>query len=1113
MIENNCRIICASAGTGKTYRLSLEYLALILKYYGKSEFSLDNILVLTFTRKATAEIRERIIKHLELLLSDNVEDMDEQNILLNNLRELMEERFVPLSEIEKNMLLSARKELICDQSHLQVMTIDSYTGQIFRNIVRPICNIEHYDIDTEAIIKIMPLLFKHLMKPIFRESLQDLLSKKVSRSLDDYTSFFRSLIEQRWLYYLITKRKSTRDSSSNGILMNLDPDADSTEYYGNFLNAMQELIQIVVNICAEKNEASLADYFNKEFKQLVNIESNTINAIYIMDNLKRLDLDAAEKLLTILDKSNIWNKQKISAKKYTVENTELQNAQDMAKLFLADYLILKLYIPEQKQILGIWSDVLKEYDRLIYRYKNLTYNDITWLTFEALFSNEPPFLNPQSADSATEFYQFLTHRTRFLLIDEFQDTSLIQFNVLKPIIEEITAGEGSKPFGGVIVVGDEKQSIFGWRGGERDLLLNLKDIFPALKEVKMESLKQSFRCGPTLMEFINQVFSNSALHQLLQEKEMQWNYARIESQEYKKEEGSEIEFCLRNLSKSADNTNKEKDIYQDFIECMVIPALRKDETGSIAILCRTNNELTKIQHVLDEYKITSLYQPNSSIIEHHYVAPLLSWLRFQAWGDWMDFIAFLRSDYVLINTKVLKQTLAIIARTLELQKEWEKPILPDFSALPIINTLFQLSLQQQGKKATEICRDLIDFCLPSKQLSERDYLNLQRFLDILATRMLTDPEKGTSFPDLLAYFKENANSENFQQVSVNISDSLQLLTFHKSKGLQFKRVFVFYNFYGKHRDTSDTISWALSYEDKTFNKIRDYGISLHYQKIMKLSSYAPLYLQEQKREQLEEMNNLYVAITRAEQKLHLYFGFQYKEGWDAYYDKYKSESLPVAICNAVQEIFMKSTPDERGVYVQKSMFELCEKDKTEKSERSKAIREQINSSIKICHHRPFDPANYLPAEVPDIKDLKKYYLIERPNLIGDLLHFYMSFIIRNELKEHQYALYRCLNRYGAIFTGSQIDNFAARCKQVCEHNPYLFTTRWNEIFTEQEIVENSKIFRIDRLMINTAEKESLIIDYKSGDIHDPKQLINYKNALLKLPALQNYQIDTKIVPL
>ncbi len=107
MIENNCRIICASAGTGKTYRLSVEYLSLILKYYGKNEFSLDNILVLTFTRKATAEIRERIIKHLELLLSEpeTEEKQKEQKELLLNLRKLNKLKELPLSEQEKNLLL------------------------------------------------------------------------------------------------------------------------------------------------------------------------------------------------------------------------------------------------------------------------------------------------------------------------------------------------------------------------------------------------------------------------------------------------------------------------------------------------------------------------------------------------------------------------------------------------------------------------------------------------------------------------------------------------------------------------------------------------------------------------------------------------------------------------------------------------------------------------------------------------------------------------------------------------------------------------------------------------------------------------------------------------
>jgi len=477
----------------------------------------------------------------------------------------------------------------------------------------------------------------------------------------------------------------------------------------------------------------------------------------------------------------------------------------------------------------------------------------------------------------------------------------------------------------------------------------------------------------------------------------------------------------------------------------------------------------------------------------------------------MDFIAFLRSDYVLINTKVLKQTLNIISRTLEIQNERQKPVSPDFSTIPVVNEFYQLSWEQENKKATEICREIINLCLPSKQLSERDYLNLHRFLDILSTRQLTDSDKGISFPDLLTYLKDNANAEDFKQVSINADDSLQLLTIHKSKGLQFKRVFVFCNLSGKHSTDSNTLNWALEYEGNTFNRIRDYGISLHYQKILKSSSYANLYLQNQKRKQLEELNNLYVAFTRAEQKLHIYFGYKLKEGWNDYYNANKDDNLTVALCNAVFDYFNDSTSNERGVYYKKSFLQENKKETSFSSEPPKSNLEQSNYHLNIRHHRPVNWNKLVPVELPAVKDLKTYYLTERPNLIGDLLHFYMSFIIRNTPKEHNYAYYRCLNRYGAIFTVFQIEQLADRCQKVCDSNPYLFTSGWDKIFTEQEILGDSKIMRIDRLMVNTAEKVVLIADYKSGDIYDSNQLANYKTALSKLPVFKGYNIDTRIV--
>lgn len=131
---------------------------------------------------------------------------------------------------------------------------------------------------------------------------------------------------------------------------------------------------------------------------------------------------------------------------------------------LAEAIYHRYYLPEEAEILDVWSIILEEYDKLIYRYKKLGYQDIAWITFEALFSNDPPEFLFNEENSANEFYMFLSHRSRFMLIDEFQDTSLIQFNMLRPIMEEISSGFGTKEFGGLVVVGDEKQSIFGWRG-------------------------------------------------------------------------------------------------------------------------------------------------------------------------------------------------------------------------------------------------------------------------------------------------------------------------------------------------------------------------------------------------------------------------------------------------------------------------------------------------------------------------------------------------------------------------------------------------------------------------------------------------------------------------
>ncbi|MCD8481176.1 MAG: UvrD-helicase domain-containing protein [Candidatus Cloacimonetes bacterium] len=193
-------IISASAGTGKTYRLSLEYIALIVRYYEYESFSLDGVLALTFTRKASYEIRDRILEHLDSL----IEHKDEG--LLADLCRVLGRDHARLEVKEEGALISAKQEILCDKRKLQVMTIDSYISSIFRNIVRPLRSIDRYDIDLGAIEKRMPFLLKHLMQPQIRVRIDKLLQRKVERSLDDYAGFFSNLINSRWLYYVIRYR-------------------------------------------------------------------------------------------------------------------------------------------------------------------------------------------------------------------------------------------------------------------------------------------------------------------------------------------------------------------------------------------------------------------------------------------------------------------------------------------------------------------------------------------------------------------------------------------------------------------------------------------------------------------------------------------------------------------------------------------------------------------------------------------------------------------------------------------------------------------------------------------------------------------------------------------
>lgn len=1127
MNNSTIKIIKASAGTGKTYRLAVEYVKLVLQY--GTNINLDSILVLTFTRKATAEIRERIVEHLELLNSTKDKEKEAKLALIKAI--FGNENKTELHDIEKKNLQEALQKIKTDHQQLQVMTIDSYINNIFRNLVNPQKNYGDFEIDDDIVEKTLPLLYQYLLSsnPELYQKVENLLKARVTSSIDRYNLFFQSLIQNRLMLHLINVSQNHFDPDSLMYLCEHDEICEE-KAKESIEKAKKELINYILDImiiAAGKNFSNIFIVdFQRLFKEVPTTFDELITKIEEMLNptddaiQQQIRDEQSYKLLKVCikklkDNKNIYNAKTLTSKSLGNKTIEWNDYLNEVTEHLSDYFLFKKFIPEQRYILSIWKEVLEEYDKLLYSNKRLTYNDVSWLTLNTLLKGDVESIDWDNSEIDNEFYFFLTHRTRYLFIDEFQDTSLLQFFILKPIMLELSSGEGSEEYGKVVVVGDEKQSIFSWRGGERDLLLNLKDILPTIDKSSgvEETLEESYRSSKAMMDFINYVFSNEALIQDLKLKNLDWEYNECKAakpQCYP----TNIELSLQRYS-STDEDFKLDKVQREFIQNFIKPAWEQNKDNkdyTMAILCRTNPQLETFQLLLEEAGIESIYQPSSLITEHNYVYPLISLLKFINYKDWLEFLTVLRSNYIMLKAEPLKKVITIISQSL---KDFTEP---DFSEFPVVQTLYEFHRKDRDK-ISELCQDFLDLFLYNKKLSERDYININAFMAILQDYELNNTDKAKSISAFLDFLDDNKAQDFMKQVPLTGDIPLQLLTIHKAKGLEFDQVFVFYDLSASHNPESYNLSLYPKYKDKTFEKLSDIGITCHYDDILKYSSKKELVELDSKKEMLEEMNTLYVAFTRAKTSLSLCMAYEHKKGFDDLLNN-KQESdkyLPILLTKIVRDFFtsknIEPTGPDENIYKFPVAAETTPKPKEEKG----------SNKEKLC---ALDLINVLPPKQPypfketvetsknKYLNWKSMWLENRSNLYGTLAHYYLSFLKYNLPEEHNYALKQCILKYGTILTHSEIEEKINSLKNNLPISE-LFPPDYDKVFTEFTLFSEGNQYRIDRLLIDTKQKRALILDYKTGVTKEQEQLEHYKKALSNLPAIKddNFSIDTKFISL
>ncbi|WQV47278.1 RecB-like helicase [Helicobacter pylori] len=515
--KRQCMALKASAGSGKTFALSVRFLALLFKGANPSE-----ILTLTFTKKATAEMKERILDYLKILQKENLESGKEKS--QNILKELEEKYHLDPSLVRNNAQKIYQRFL---NAEVRISTIDAF----FQSILRKFCwfvglsaNFEVNE-DTEAYQRQLNESFLSALNNKQLEELSAFIVQCLSH--ESYTS--DSILER--LRFLKNKLYLF-DSNKQGPVFDEE----------GFLEKLRSLNNQIQSIEAASDRAKTA------------IKCDSFRGF--------------------LNSSLTWLKKKSEYQSFKKLKSEIPTLESECEEIEND---LKRYY-EAKE-----TAIFKKFPKFIQLYDNAT-SKIQALDFDAIKDKVHVLLNGYEEMPAEFFYFRLDSKIAHILIDEFQDTSLNDYKILAPFIDEIKAGIGqAKWHRSVFFVGDVKQSIYAFRGSFSSLFESVS------KDFYHDNLEFNHRSAPLIINYVNTIFKKAYQNSptaYLEQKHPKTSQNKHVTEGYVKVSlvADEKELLLEQILQEA----------QNLLDHRIDP---KD----ITILCATNKDALEIKNYLQEY--------------------------------------------------------------------------------------------------------------------------------------------------------------------------------------------------------------------------------------------------------------------------------------------------------------------------------------------------------------------------------------------------------------------------------------------------------------------------------------------------------------------------------
>ncbi|MBG6186586.1 UvrD-helicase domain-containing protein [Flavobacterium sp. CAN_S2] len=1026
----------ASAGSGKTYALVKEYLKIIL--VAPKNDAYRNILAITFTNKAVHEMKSRIVGSLSEFAKD--EPSAKAQDLMQDLSIDTELSIIQIKTKSQQII----KHIIHNYAAFDISTIDKFTHKVIRAFA--------HDLN-------LPMTFEVTLDT------ENLLIEAVD-----------AIIAQ-----------AGEDETLTKLLIDFTMEKTDDDKSWDISREILETGRLVLN---ENNRNEITHFQDKSIAEFVEIKTKLSEAC---KDLEKQTIVFAEEALTLIDKNGIDVKSfsrgtfpnhinSIQQGKFNPKNKTFHEFDDIAINKTAkDRAIIENLIPEFLQIL---TKVYTAFEKINF-YKAFLKN-ITPLSLLNTVSNElAKIQEEQNVLSISEFnaiihreiqnqpapfiYERLGERYRHFFIDEFQDTSEMQWQNLIPLIDNALSGQddfGVK--GTLMIVGDPKQSIYRWRGGKAEQFIELsKDQNPFNNpDKRLEHLDKNYRSYSQIIEFNNDFFkliSNEFEH--LDYKDLYENHSHQKTND-KTGGYVNISFIPKvETSEDDEETLDKTDLYV-FATLNTIQKTLKEgfQYKDIVILTRKRSQGIAIANYLTEQGIPLLSSETLMIqnaTEVRLIIHLLKYLKnnsdLESKANFLQYLAQNSQDKLPIHD-FIAQGMALFQET-------------DFEEW-LMSFDVSLSFQNIRKKSLyEAVETIITKFLNPKVSNAY----VQYFLDIVLER---DIRNQAGISDFLNFWDKNA--EKFSIPSPEGTNAVRIMTIHKSKGLEFPVVIFPFAEEDYNRKPKDKL-W-LNAEEQDFglpkvlidnsSAVEGFG-----------EEAAEVYNQKKQEELLDNINVLYVALTRAEEQLYVISNMNLSS---------KGELPKNNMCS----FFINYLDNKVGFDENQLEYEFGN------SMKLSAGKEHVDTSKTI-------------PLVPEILNPKNIKIAQREALMwgthqqeaieyGNVIHEILSFVkTKNDV---DLAITKSIEN--GLITFAQKEIVFNTIQEIVNHSELeICFAEGNEVLNEQTIIQKEgRTIKPDRMVL-TKNKEVLLLDYKTGthNVKYQQQLENYQTAI----ELMGYKVTKK----